>query len=354
MNTLRIILAIPIILVLAILLISAPMTISATETLTQPEPLKEALVQADFYDSIVQEVMAQSLSEANAEATSLPTDESYDELMDSVITQLDLPTYLQDETETVIDETYKWLETPGYPLNIHINIDKKIAEVNSLITDSILPDVENAPTCSADELLELIDSEADIFKINCLPEGFDRASITDALGGESLFGEESFNIDMTEEDLGITQEDADMFKMLFSLAKNYKNILMVGVVLLVGLALLLIPDKASALITTGAVFLVASLLAMGSNFTYKLASSSPISLSGTPGTDALDLLVLEFMTALSEMILDRSKVITTILLGIGLLLLLGGILLKKSREEDEPVKKGEGAKAPSQKPVKSA
>lgn len=365
MDLLRKLLAVPLQLLLFVFLLTAPIAIGATQVLTDPEPIKGILSQEGIYDSVLELAMQQPITENLGQTGSLTEEELFEGIMQEVIDDLELPTYMEQESNKVIDETYKWLETPGYQLNIHIDVDSKLREATELLNGSVADKFNAIPNCASGEFPEIPSETASIFSINCLPAEFDRSIYLDELTREPLLAEESMDVNMTEEDLGLAPEATLAVKSAYALAQNYQNVLITIVVVLIVLILLLIPNRIAATFSLAYVFLGSSILAIVGNVLYKASLAAQPFIAGDPTLDGLDIMVTDIMAAISVGILEIASTTALILLGIGGVLLTAAILLRKGQEdEDTPAKtkdeakpkekKKEGAKAPPVKPAKSA
>ena len=162
------------------------------------------------------------------------------------------PSYIQNQTETIVDSTYNWLEGTSRDIIINIPIQDKKPLFTAELARAIQPSLASLPPCM--NLVQMLDTAP------CMPVGVDQAAfaqkIAETAVSESIFFNQPLtNTDLTGQssDFGATPQQQHDFQTL-SVLPMYRQWLSILLLILPVIAvtstlaiILIAPDKLLAL-----------------------------------------------------------------------------------------------------------
>jgi hypothetical protein len=333
----RYIFAILLIIILSIVLfIGLPLT-ATTQTIIKKENVKEIVNNPIIYENLV-DTFVESLSTQDQEDLDeililLEDNSEFKQNLERVVTS----PQTQQKVNTFIDSFYDWFDgKSNFPqLEIYLIEDEEVFK--EMLTSILLLRVENLPTC---DTYSYEDFNTDPLSMECIPPFIDSDEI-EPLIVESLEQEditelmESFKISSTQ--FNISYNDTVLIQNIYTLAQFLPIILIVLVIFLTLLIVLLIPGFKGGLITTSIIYILNSILylliTLLNNTTQTLTTL--INSTDISTYEGYREIIMALTTPIMDHTMNSLKLYSLITLGVGILLLIVGILVKKKDKQIE-------------------
>jgi hypothetical protein len=150
-------------------------TLAASINFTNPDQIKAWLVEGQVYDQVLNESLSfveldgdgQTISE-QANGGALDTDA----LVSAVKTAIPA-TFVQEQTEGVIDGTFVWLRSETSQPEFSLSLNEKSEDIEEALTKELTVQLEKLPPCTQAELEQQAMSavQPEVLELTCLPPG---------------------------------------------------------------------------------------------------------------------------------------------------------------------------------------
>lgn len=147
---------------------------SVSSVFGTPDNLKTSLQKSEIYKVLPNEIAKQLVSETTANQN-MPIDNKF---IEPAVTSAITPSFVQINTEKIIDGTYSWLDgTTPTPI-VRIDISDVQKQISANLSDQAVKRISKLPVCTQAQLRQLSQSNVNPFTIPCQPPEFDTASVS--------------------------------------------------------------------------------------------------------------------------------------------------------------------------------
>jgi hypothetical protein len=318
--------------------------VATTQTFVNRENVKEIINQPQVYGNVI-DGLASSLN--------LMHDTQSVEGMEDILELFEEGTQFSKNIETVItsgetkqkmntviDAFYDWFEgkTDSPQFEVYLIEDEQVFK--ELFISVITVKLKNLRTC---EDSSLPDSDGTILELECLPPNIDKDEIGPLLE-ENLdqvdLDEVMESMKFSSDQINISYNDSVLVQSVYKLLKLFPIILVGVLLLLTTLVIFLIPGFKGGLITTSIIYM------LGGMFYLLLSTVGKLNRLLFTALNTADLPIPQvqmqnFVNTLLSPVIDKiMKYLTTyslIGLGVGIVLLILGIVIKKKGIENIPI-----------------
>ncbi|MFC1780219.1 hypothetical protein ACFLY9_00790 [Patescibacteria group bacterium] len=335
--------------ILLFILITAGIPLAAlSKVVTNPQNLKDWLDEGGVYDKLPELAIDQIENMSSSEEMELPINIDFSDKEGLVeVFNIMLPKeYLKTNVESVIDSAYMWLKGESEIPDFEIDISER----KTVIVDEIVTLAENSlgnlPECTESEMQEMLEQEISPIQLSCLPPDYNTDELREQLEEEINKFEllEQGKID-SKEFFNIDPEITDKIQTGYSLFEQLPVYVMVGILVLTLVIFILIPGLAGSFITTGIIWVLSSSLLLIGNVVGKSQIDNLFQqqMENIPGEE-IDTFITDIKKPFDLLVNDvlaQTRQFAIIIVVLGLVLLIGGFILKFSKKryyvkDDEP------------------
>ncbi len=133
-----------------------------------PAPLKQALDKSGIYSSVVGDLLKQDQGNKQSDNSNVPVNNP---AVQAVIKQAFPASFLQTQTEKVLDAVYGWVDGGRPALQFSVDLSGAKASLANGLGQYASSRLATLPTCTPDALPS---GDIDAFTATCLPAGFDK------------------------------------------------------------------------------------------------------------------------------------------------------------------------------------
>jgi hypothetical protein len=310
--------------------------VATTQTFVNRENVKEIITQPQVYENIV-DMLASSVTmmdgidstEGLGDIVGLLEEGSeFSENVEIIITSDET----KEKLNTVIDAFYDWFEgkTDSPEFEVYLIEDEEVFK--ELFSSVLLLKLKTLPDC---ENYSYENIENNILELECLPPYVDvdeiEPLIEDSLN-EADMEEVMSSIKLSSDQLYISYDNTVLVQSIYTILKFLPFILIGIVLLLTVLIFLLIPGFKGGLITTsviylliGIFYLLLSTVGKMNKIITSLINSAPVDI----GYVQIQKIVNTLLSPIIDRIIKNLTLYSLITIGVGVLLLVLGIVLKK-------------------------
>lgn len=241
------------------------------------------------------------------------------------------PSYLQQNTNTVIDATYDWLEGKKNTITFNIPVQQKATEFSSNLANELEPVIAKLPTCGAFTIQSTVAA-------TCIPKGISAANYAKQLT-QPADSSDFLNTPLTQDNLGKGAPQYGALPAVVQWNHTLFWLLPIAWAVLGALYVLLSQDKLRGMSNVGRQATINSAITLAGGLLLWYASTS-VDLSATLGQgDAQQSAIVKaIINPLARTILpDVSKALSlfsAIVFVIGLALWLGTFLWRRKIRKD--------------------
>jgi hypothetical protein len=179
---------------------------SLHQVIGTPTPIKQALKSSGIYQSIVGNALDQAQKDqqqqgSSGSETQIPVS---DPQVRKIIGDAFPPSFLQKETESVIDSFYTWVNGKTPTLQFHLDLTEAKTRLANGVQQYAQAHLNSLPPCPANN----IPSDVDPFSATCVPKGVDTAAIAakarDQIIGGDFLKDPNFSADTIKTNNGKT------------------------------------------------------------------------------------------------------------------------------------------------------
>ena len=137
-----------------------------------PDAIKQALRDGKVYDSAVSDALSQAQKNQQSEPgkEDIPVDNPE---VQAIIKQAFPPSYLQGQTEGVLDDVYAWINGKTPSLNFTIDLTEAKQRLADGVGSYVQQHLSSLPACAPGQLPA--NSDIDAFNATCVPAGYNIA-----------------------------------------------------------------------------------------------------------------------------------------------------------------------------------
>jgi hypothetical protein len=254
-----------------------------------PAALKKDLKASGIYDNAAVDVLSQHQDDTGSSVTRIRTDNPE---VQRIVAQSIPPSFVQAQTEKVIDSVYGWLNGTQPSLQFNVDLSGPKNDLANNIGNYVQQRLGSLPTCTPDTIPT---GDVNVFTVQCLPPDFDQTAAAAQARDQILNGGFLTKTDLTQNTS--TENGKSVAQELQDSRANYRSarrtlmitgivaiVMAVAVVLLAATWRVGIRKVAIVLITVGA---VSGILAWLSSFVAQ-AAAHKIAESQTSSTSLAD------------------------------------------------------------------
>lgn len=187
-----------------------------------PDALKSSLRDSGIYNSIVGDALEKAQKDEGQQGTSDEIPISRPEVR-KIITDAFPPSFMQTQTEGLLDSTYNWLQGDTKTLVFKLDLTDSKTRLANGVHDYVAARLASLPVCTANDLKLAAGSDVDPFNAPCVPTGFDINAAAEKSRQEILAGEFMKDTEITAADLETS--DGKSFEQQYKKAPAaYRNI----------------------------------------------------------------------------------------------------------------------------------
>ncbi|PIZ56238.1 hypothetical protein COY23_03360 [bacterium (Candidatus Torokbacteria) CG_4_10_14_0_2_um_filter_35_8] len=320
---------------------------------------KEELKKSNVYQALSDELVRNlglvrtktSTTEGEVDASYFFTNKDFQEIASKVLA----PEFLQEQTESVIDNLFFWYHSDSKELSLKINLMIPKAKIEEALKDSLGKKLGSMPVCSVREF-ESMRSENET--PTCIPQGFDVNSAVDQLDTREIVREIPNEIDLTDSsswNIGEKQkEKAEVNKEFLQVLSSLRNIakklfrlvnylIIALIIILILVALLALPSPRSVFRWVGATLALSGGFTFVSASIFKLFSGRSIILNLISSSNVASNFPVELYEAITNYIqgillrvVSPVWVQSLVIFVLGLILIILGYIIKEKKKEAGP------------------
>ncbi|HJQ09210.1 MAG TPA: hypothetical protein VJ836_07045 [Candidatus Saccharimonadales bacterium] len=203
-------------------LLSFLLLFSLLQVLGTPHAIKNAARQSELYSSIVTDALKEAqkkqpaqLSDTGGEEIPLSNPE-----VQRILNQALPPSYIQSQTEQIVDAAYAWLQGVTPTLSFTINVAEAKARLADGLGSYAQQHLASLPVCTAATMPQ---GEVDIFNATCVPPGFDISAAAAQARQQILDGEFIKDTTITAADIK-NNEGKTLDQQLQAAPRAYDNV----------------------------------------------------------------------------------------------------------------------------------
>ena len=143
-------------------------------TLGSTTQIKQALRDSGIYKSVISDALAKAEKDQNKQAPTGQTDADIplqDPRIKAIVNQSFSPTYIQAETEKVLDNAGAWLHGDTKELSFAIDIQEAKIRLADGLSAYVKERAASLPACTAANIPQQGSGDFDVFNAECLPPG---------------------------------------------------------------------------------------------------------------------------------------------------------------------------------------
>jgi len=336
---------------------------ATTQVFTNRENVKEIIDTSGIFENFT-DIFVDLLSNIEIEngsgnmggiITLLQEDSEFKDNIETILTSDEM----QESVDAVIDSFYDWLEGKSDTLDFEIYLIEDEETFRKFFGSIMMLQLENLPECETydDAYSYILDTSYPssysngtdmntLFEIECLPPSIDLDDV-ETLLTENLDSDEMDMQEMMEtfkfssDQLNISESNTEMVQNIYKIAKIFPLLLAGSILLLTIILILLVPGAKASFITSSIIYLLAgiSLLAISfiGNINQLMAGLTTFS-NVEVSYGQIEPLLTTFITPILQMITGRLKIYSLIVIGLGVVFLVIGIVVKTKDKDKEEVK----------------
>ena len=336
---------------------------ATTQVFTNRENMKEIIDTSGIFENFT-DIFVDLLSNIEIEngsgnmggiITLLQEDSEFKNNIETILTSDEM----QESVDAVIDSFYDWLEGKSDTLDFEIYLIEDEETFRKFFGSIMMLQLENLPECETydDAYSYILDTSYPssysngtdmntLFEIECLPPSIDLDDV-ETLLTENLDSDEMDMQEMMEtfkfssDQLNISESNTEMVQNIYKIAKIFPLLLAGSILLLTIILILLVPGAKASFITSSIIYLLAgiSLLAISfiGNINQLMAGLTTFS-NVEVSYGQIEPLLTTFITPILQMITGRLKIYSLIVIGLGVVFLVIGIVVKTKDKDKEEVK----------------
>jgi len=327
-------------LLLLLFFVGIPLT-ATTQTFVNRDNVKNVLDKSGIYDNFIDILVEQSETIETDSPNEIFTLIKEDPQFRLNLKALFSSDEIQPKIEIVIDALYDWLEGKVTYPQFEISLIEDEATFNELFLSITMLRLESLPICSTTTQ----EMPTDLSELECIPPGTNLNSLErafkDALdSNEADMTETMDSFKFSSDQLNISYETSVLVQSIFRVVRILPILLAIVIVLITFIIILLIPSAKGAFILASVIYLLTGLLFVG------VSSLKDISgiIQGGVSTYNVDIpysqmqdLMTNLFTPVFEAILHNIFIYSLVLLGVGVIFLIIGIVIKKKVKEEVKV-----------------
>jgi hypothetical protein len=334
------------IILLALLLIGLPL-ISASKTVTDREAVKSIIDNTGVYNNptetifklIPEEQILISDNNDLAGQILLLTDED-SQIRGALDTVLNSP-QLKVKVDTVIDSFYDWFEGKSQSPDFEVYLIDDEETFKELYTSLLTIKFQNLPVC---DTTSLEDINSNLLEAKCRPSFIDTEEIQPII--EAQLTSEQIQPMMEEfklssDQLGVSITNTTQVQWLYSIVNRIPIIVVALIALFTLLLIITIPGIKAGFITTSILYILSGGIILTTTLLRNITQNI-LTLTNLPITATTDINTQGFTTIFNQVInpifqqtSSQLKTYSLIVLGLGILMLIVGIILKKKNKTPE-------------------
>jgi hypothetical protein len=342
LKVIRYIISIILIIPLLLLLIVSPPLIATSQTVTHRENIKNILEQSGIYENLFDTILPIITQSSDQESEQMA--ELFEEGSEfrAAIDQELTPLKLKTKVDIVIDAMYDWLEGKTSSPEFEVYLVESDQAVKNIFSSMLIAKFEDLPTCSSNAQLE--STAQNPMEAECKPTDYDSSQITTLINEEMSEDEidqirEQFKL--SSEDIVFSSQDAELYQNIFIILSWLHTVLLVVLAVLTILILLLLPGWKGSFITLSILYLIPSVIWLLTSFFNPFKNALKLAELST-GTEAqMQSLFINLFSPLFLSLTSKMRLYSLIFVGIGVLFMVIGIIIKKKNKGVEKVDKND-------------
>lgn len=158
-------------------------------TLRNRETIKGWFTESNFYDRIVDVALegAHNAAKEDQQSQEIPLD---DPQIKKIAVSAFPPEFLQKSVETIVDNTYSWLEGDSQTLNFNIDLSEAKGKLADGLAQYAVSRAQTLPACTAEQAREALAGRFDLLNADCVPAGVDISALAADLRNEIATNED--------------------------------------------------------------------------------------------------------------------------------------------------------------------
>ncbi|HEY5668317.1 MAG TPA: hypothetical protein VIR03_04105 [Candidatus Saccharimonadales bacterium] len=188
---------------------------SINQTLGSPGKLQSTLKKSGIYDTIAANIVQQATSQTGAKL-----DTSGQQALQKAVNSAVSPSYLEQQTNTVVQGIYNWMQGKTPNLSFSIDISSVKSQLVNGLADQASQRAATLPACTPQELRDMNTTNIDPFTVSCLPPGVTPAQIAATARQQAETSDAFKNSTVTPSTLA--QDGKSLQDQLKPLATSYK------------------------------------------------------------------------------------------------------------------------------------
>lgn len=175
-----------------------------------PQVLKGAVADSGAYNTFVDSGLDSALKEQDKNTQDIPLDRQE---VKAAVQSAFPPSFLQSNTEQVIESVYAWLQAKTPEPNFHIDLTGAKQNLINSLADYAAKRTTSLPACTIQQLRDLQGRDIDPFSVSCLPPGLSADSVRQKVVSD-LSGDKDFLKDtvITEATLPKNEKGQTLFE----------------------------------------------------------------------------------------------------------------------------------------------
>jgi len=347
------------ILLFIFILIGIPL-LSLSLVLTNPENIKSTLVEVNIYEEVYN--VALDVSSKNEDIDFIEKIDKSEEEIKTSLKKIITPDWLKQNVENIIDSVYIWLDS-GTQIP-EFTVDLSEVETNAINEGStfLIDYIEDLPDCSQEEMQSMQSESFNPFDMSCKPADFDTASFEDEfkikmeeeLNKNETFEKEEFN---SSEVIKLDTEIVEKIQKGYSIFKKVPIIVAVCILVTTILIFLLMPGLSNKFLASGIGLVLSSALLLFGNFFINNNFTSIFNdqiqkLDDIKKEESIVNLAQNLVRSLLDAWLHFIRQYSLVIVIVGLILFIGGIILKFTKKKYYIEDDSEGDKQDSRESAK--
>lgn len=185
-----------------------------------PNTLKTSLKQSNIFEAAVENVIQESQKESKSSKDDVPLE---DPRVQTAIKNVFSGEFLETQSDNVIDGIYTWLDGKSDTPTFNLDLDDAKTKLANSIGDAAVAHVKSLKACSAQQLVKLETSSANLFSLTCRPPGInlksERAKLVDEITNSDAFLKDT---SLSADDLPKDENGQTIFDKLEAARSSYQ------------------------------------------------------------------------------------------------------------------------------------
>jgi len=333
LTVLRVILSIPLLLLLLLAAFATPILLSFSK-LTDADYISQVLSKTNIFEEVTDTLLSE-LKLEDVTSNNPGNDLEINEILEKV----DVDTYFNEYTETMIGSLYSWLDGDVDEFKAEIDVEPLVKDIFQEMggqLNDLQKDID-LPSCSKSQInkyLEASNTGNTEVLTNCKMD-FTNIDYNDywttAVGKES--SSESLKFTITFDDLDLSQKEANELKDSYQLVQKVGKLSVVVLIVLWVLTALMIPGLINGAKVSNSFVIFGAFVVFGLTFIFNTSLLS--SLMGDSMTSASDELMINNLAELIAEFAKGIRNIALIVMGVPLLANIILIVSSKNKKKEE-------------------